>query len=165
MKTSTLSLLCAGSAAAVLSLLGYAIFNASPPPSPPVNVLADTAPADVAAGQPSTAPPSTEAQSTVPPGWSATGAQGIYWRWCPEQACSTEAVIGDNAFVLAQVWCKDRACGDIYGRVNFLDANKVVVGWTNDTAYGDAGQVVQLTFDTHLKNWSTAKLTNLNVRG
>lgn len=53
MKTLTLSLLCAGSAAAVLGFTAVRIFTATSPPAPPVNVLADTAPAAPAPSKPS----------------------------------------------------------------------------------------------------------------
>ena len=43
------------------------------------------------------------------------------------------------------VWCKERACGDIYAKLN-IERNGVVVGWTNDTAYGGYGQKVVLMF-------------------
>jgi len=73
-------------------------------------------------------------------------------------------VIGDNGYVGALVWCKEKACGDIYGRVNLLDANSRVVGWTNETGYGSRGDEVQLTFD-HYQDFSKASLTELNIRG
>ena len=43
------------------------------------------------------------------------------------------------------VWCKETACGNIYAKMNILN-NGVVVGWTNDSAYGGYGQKVVLTF-------------------
>lgn len=72
-------------------------------------------------------------------------------------------MIGNSGYVLMQVWCKEVACGNIYGRVNLIDGNDVVIGWTNDTAYGDTGQVVQLTFSSFQK-FSTAELTRLTFR-
>ena len=54
------------------------------------------------------------------------------------------------------VWCKEKACGDIYAKVN-LDRNGVVMGWTNDTAYGGYGQKVVLTFQSS-SGGSTAQL-------
>jgi hypothetical protein len=102
----------------------------------------------------------------VPAGWKATDQDGIYWRWCDagDGNCTASRVIGDNDFVLAQVWCKDRACGDIYARVNLISESGVVVGWTNDTAYGGSGQVVQLTFSTHQTDWKKAQITELHFR-
>ena len=66
---------------------------------------------------------------------------------------------------MALVWSKEKACGDIYGRVNLISDAGVVTGGTNDTAYGDSGQKVQLTFDTYRGGWSKARLTELNIRG
>lgn len=59
--------------------------------------------------------------------------------------------------------CKERACGDIYGRVNLISSSGVVVGWTNDTGYGDIGQKVQLTFDSYQDGWEKAQLTELRL--
>jgi hypothetical protein len=98
-------------------------------------------------------------------GWRQSDYPGIYWRWCDPPDCGTNKVIGDNAYVLAQVWCKTRACGDIYARVNFISDSDVVVGWTNDTGYGDNGQKVQLTFQSSDSGWSKVRLTELNIRG
>lgn len=100
-----------------------------------------------------------------PNGWRQSEYPGIYWRWCDPPDCRTNKVIGDNAYVLAQVWCKTRACGDIYARVNFISDDDVVVGWTNDTSYGDYGQKVQLTFQSSDGGWSKVRLTELNIRG
>jgi hypothetical protein len=48
-----------------------------------------------------------------------------------------------------EVWCKERACGDIYARINIMDGrNGPVIGWTNETAYGGIGQKVILTFQS-----------------
>ena len=43
------------------------------------------------------------------------------------------------------VWCKERACRSIYAKMNIIN-NGVVVGWTNETAYGGKGQKVVLAF-------------------
>lgn len=104
-----------------------------------------------------------EVEDIVPEGWGPTGTKGIYMRWCKVDECSKEGVIGDNDYVILKIWCKDRSCGDIYGRINLMDENDVVIGWTNDTAYGDRGQEVLLTFDTHL-NFKSARLTELSFR-
>lgn len=100
-----------------------------------------------------------------PNGWHASSVSGIYWRWCDSPDCTTAKVIGDNSSVLAQVWCKTRACGDIYAQINLISDSDVVVGWTNDTAYGDYGQKVQLTFQSSQGGWSKARLTTLRVGG
>ena len=100
-----------------------------------------------------------------PPGWTASDHPGIFWRWCTKDPeCSSDGVIGDGSYVLMQVWCKERACGDIYAQVNLVNDSGVVVGWTNDSGYGGFGQKVQLTFDPTQDNWKTAQLTELNVR-
>jgi hypothetical protein len=99
-----------------------------------------------------------------PNGWRQSDHPGVYWRWCDSPDCSTNKVIGDNSYALAQVWCKTRACGDIYARVNFISDSGVVIGWTNDTGYGDYGQKVQLTFQSSDSEWSKVRLTELNIR-
>ena len=63
---------------------------------------------------------------------------GIFARWCTK-TCSRAGLIGDSAYSLMEVWCRDRACGDIYAQVNFI-RNGSVVGWTNDTLYLGYGQ-------------------------
>lgn len=117
--------------------------------------------------------PSTKTETSVlappkkpiaPAGWNTTDTEGVYWRWCTnDPECSSDKVIGDNSYNLMQVWCKEKACGDIYGRVNLISSSGVVVGWTNDTGYGDVGQKVQLTFDSYQEDWETARLTELNI--
>ena len=107
----------------------------------------------------------TPLQESAPPGWETTDKPGVYWRWCTNDSeCSTDKVLGENKYSLMQVWCKERACGDIYGQVNLISSAGVVVGWTNDTGYGDIGQKVQLTFDSHQDGWERAQLTKLNIR-
>lgn len=73
---------------------------------------------------------------------------GIFMRWCDREhpSCPGPTSNGYSDYTWrAMVWCKERACGDIYARLNILQ-NGVVVGWTNDTAYGGYGQKVVLTF-------------------
>ena len=71
---------------------------------------------------------------------------GILLRWCTAaQPCPESDSFSDYTW-RAMVWCRDRACGDIYSRINIKDSTGVVLGWTNDTAYGDIGQKVVLTF-------------------
>ena len=96
--------------------------------------------------------------------WEASN--GIYARYCTSgpKPCSSSGVIGDASYVLVEIWCKERACGDIYGRVNLLNNSGTVVGWTNDTGYGGFGQKVVLTFDTYREGWSKAQITDLSFR-
>ena len=91
---------------------------------------------------------------------------GIYARYCTNgpKPCSRAGVIGSASYVLVEVWCKEKACGDIYGRVNLLNNSGTVVGWTNDTGYGGYGQKVVLTFDTYREGWSKAQITDLSFR-
>lgn len=93
-------------------------------------------------------------------------SSGIYARYCTKgpKPCSSSGVIGDASYVLVEIWCKEKACGDIYGRVNLLNNSGTVVGWTNDTGYGGYGQKVVLTFDTYREGWSKAQITELNFR-
>jgi hypothetical protein len=137
----------------VAALLGCA-------PKPEAMDLSQDAEPEVVSPAPKPAP-----KPIAPEGWKTTGTNGVYWKWCDSfDRCDTSKVIGDNGYVQALVWCKEKACGDIYGRVNLIDGNGTVVGWTNDTGYGGAGQRVQLTFDSY-QNFSKASLTELNIRG
>jgi len=71
---------------------------------------------------------------------------GIFVRWCSKVPCPGPRGNGYSDYVWrAMVWCKERACGDIYAKLN-IERNGVVVGWTNDTAYGGYGQKVVLMF-------------------
>jgi hypothetical protein len=73
---------------------------------------------------------------------------GIFVRWCkPQNPCPETHSYTDYTW-RAMVWCKNRACGDIYARINILQG-ATVVGWTNNTAYGDIGQKVMLTFGSY----------------
>ena len=71
---------------------------------------------------------------------------GIFMRWCSKVPCPGPTSNGYSDYTWrAMVWCKERACGDIYAKLN-ISQNDIVVGWTNDTAYGGYGQKVVLTF-------------------
>ena len=74
---------------------------------------------------------------------------GIFVRWCDgtHLPCPRTSSVSDYVW-RAMVWCKERACGDIYARLNILQ-NDVVVDWTNDSAYGGQGQKVVLTFGAY----------------
>lgn len=73
--------------------------------------------------------------------------KGIFVRWCSDtNPCPETDTYLDSSW-RAMVWCKERACGDIYAKLNITNQD-VVVGWTNDTAYGDIGQKVVLTFQS-----------------
>ena len=71
---------------------------------------------------------------------------GIFLTWCKNVYCPGPTSNGYSDYTWrAMVWCKERACGNIYARLN-ITQNGTVVGWTNDTAYGGYGQKVVLTF-------------------
>ena len=89
---------------------------------------------------------------------------GIFFRWCkPDSSCpgSAQDHYSDTVW-RAMVWCKERACGDIYARMNILNGG-VVVGWTNDTAFGDYGQKVVLTFGSHIRG--SGRIVEFKARG
>jgi hypothetical protein len=87
---------------------------------------------------------------------------GVFVRWCENQCAETESFM-DSVWRM-EVWCKDRACGDIYARINIMDgSNGPVIGWTNETAYGSIGQKVILTFQSSTSG--TARLTEFTARG
>ena len=89
---------------------------------------------------------------------------GIYVRWCTK-TCSQADVIGDSTFALMEVWCKERACGDIYAQVNFVK-NGTTVGWTNDTLYLGYGQKGVLTFQKYgYEGGGSVQLVKFTARG
>jgi len=89
---------------------------------------------------------------------------GIFVRWCePDSSCPGRASDHYTDRVWrAMVWCKERACGDIYARMNILNG-ETVVGWTNDTAYGSFGQKVVLTFGSHISG--SGRIVEFKARG
>jgi len=92
--------------------------------------------------------------------------RGIYGRWCTD-TCSRAEVIGNSSYWLLEVYCKERACGDIYAQLN-ISKGGTVVGWTNDTAYLGYGQKGILTFQKYgLGNGAsyTGSLVKFNARG
>ena len=89
---------------------------------------------------------------------------GIYVRWCTK-TCSQADVIGDSTFALMEVWCKERACGDIYAQANFVK-DGTAVGWTNDTLYLGYGQKGVLTFQKYgYRGGGSAQLVKFTARG
>ena len=89
---------------------------------------------------------------------------GIFVRWCTD-TCSRAGLIGDGSYSLMEVWCRDRACGDIYAQVNFI-RNGSVVGWTNDTLYLGYGQKGVLTFQKYgLRGGNSTQLVKFSARG
>ena len=96
-------------------------------------------------------------------GWSEQQS-GIFVRWCTD-TCSRAGLIGDGSYSLMEVWCRDRACGDIYAQVNFI-RNGSVVGWTNDTLYLGYGQKGVLTFQKYgLRGGNSTQLVKFSARG
>lgn len=102
----------------------------------------------------------TSTPKPPPKGWSQTDTPGIYYRWCHNCKAPAYSI---GSYVQLKIWCKEQACGDIYARVNLLDGQGTVVGWTNDTAYGGIGQKVVLTFDS-AENYKSVEITELNFR-
>ena len=64
---------------------------------------------------PVAAAPKQVAVAEAPDGWLKTGTPGIYWNFCSEveDRCYTDGAFLDYTSVVS-VWCKDRACGNIY---------------------------------------------------
>tara|TARA_B100001057_G_C22576206_1_gene843149 strand:+ start:508 stop:852 length:345 start_codon:yes stop_codon:yes gene_type:complete len=88
---------------------------------------------------------------------------GIFVRWCDGEHPSCPATISYSDYTWrAMVWCKERACGDIYARMNILNGD-TVVGWTNDTAYGGYGQKVVLTFGSYTSG--SGRIVEFKARG
>jgi hypothetical protein len=133
----------------------------------PIERAVSPPPVEAPAVTPKPAPPPPPPEPLVPSGWQATDYDGVFLRWCTEDpACqAAKGHTSSGGYVLAQVWCNLRRCGDIYARVNLIAENGTVVGWTNDTGYGDRGQVVQLTFSSYQENWDKVRLTQLRIRG
>ena len=95
---------------------------------------------------------------------------GIFVKWC-KNASNSYPKRGDCPYTdtymdsvwRMMVWCKERSCGNIYAKINILQGSDgPVVGWTNDTAYGDYGQKVVLTFQTS-SNGNTASLVEFKT--
>ena len=88
---------------------------------------------------------------------------GIFIRWCGGEnpSCPGQESYQDYSW-RAMVWCKERACGDIYARLN-ISQNGVVVGWTNETAYGGYGQKVVLTFGSSTQG--SGRIVEFSARG
>lgn len=101
--------------------------------------------------------------SSVPDGWEATSKEGVYSKWCNRGECDTSGAMEGQRYSILLIWCKENACGDIYARANLLNASGVVIGYTNDTAYGNLGDKVQLTLASY-SNFSEMRLTELNLR-
>ena len=101
--------------------------------------------------------------SDIPEGWEATSKEGVYSKWCKVGECDTSRLIGEQRYAILMLWCKETACGDIYAQVNLLNASGVVIGYTNDTGYGNKGDKVQLTLSSY-SDFSKMQLTELNLR-
>lgn len=88
---------------------------------------------------------------------------GIFVRWCEDSNCPGRASDHYSDYVWrAMVYCRDRACGDIYARLNILQ-DDIVVGWTNETAYGGRGQKVVLTFGSSTQG--SGRIVEFTARG
>ena len=76
---------------------------------------------------------------------------GIFVRWCEDKnPCPGPSSNGYSDYTWRyMVWCKERACGNIYARLNITKGG-AIVEWTNDTAYADYGQKVVLTFGSRM---------------
>ena len=119
------------------------------PGSPAVNVPAKTA-------------PPTPKLPTIPKGWKESPRKGVFWRFCTDadQCVPFTARYGVSLIV----WCRDRACGDIYVRAN-IETKETVVGWTNDTGYGRLGDRVQIDLDTYQSAGDYFQITEMKIRG
>ena len=113
--------------------------------------------------EPSRPPELTETEKLNAKGWFER-KPGIWGRWCTTTCCSSK-VIGDRNYILLEVWAKDRDTADIYAKVNLLNKDKTVVGWTNDTLYLSKGQKGILTFSTSQEDVTGGEIVEFNVRG
>jgi len=104
----------------------------------------------------------TNPTENTPDGWETTSKEGVYSKWCKVGECDTSKMSGQQGSIL-MLWCKDQACGDIYAQVNLVNASGVVIGYTNDTGYGNKGDKVQLTLSSY-SDFSSMRLTELNLR-
>ena len=101
-------------------------------------------------------------ESIAPEGWETTSKKGVYSKWCKVGECDTSKMSGQQGSIL-MIWCKEQACGDIYAQVNLVNTSGVVIGFTNDTGYGNKGDKVQLTLSSY-SDFSSMRLTELNLR-
>lgn len=104
----------------------------------------------------------------VPNGYFAfENEDGIYGQWCDNSndlECPKPDYVSGDIYWSLKVWCKEKACGNIYARVNFVDRESDIVrDWTNNTAYGGQGQKVMLYFGTKLQGVQP-EITEINFR-
>lgn len=57
---------------------------------------------------------------------------------------AAEKKLVDGLGLVVRFWCKDVPCGDIYLEANQISDSGAVLGWTNDSGYGQKGDVVYL---------------------
>lgn len=103
-----------------------------------------------------------------PPGWSEMEIPGVYFDVCSSSGSIPEcqaaiASMGDNKGLAVRFWCKERACGDIYIEANQLSDSGGNMGFTNDTAHGDLGDVVYLTLESTNQNTGSDEDSDGNV--
>lgn len=94
--------------------------------------------------------------------WEQT--PGIFVRWCGSgnPPCPGPTSNGYSDYIWRMmVWCKERACGDIYAKIN-IEQQGTVVGWTNATAYGAYGKKVVIMFGSSLHG--SANLVQFSAR-
>lgn len=104
-----------------------------------------------------------DSSPSIPHGWESTSKNGVYKRWCKVGECDTSKMYGEQKGSILLLWCKEQACGNIYAQANLLNSSGVVVGYTNDTAYGNLGDKVQITLSS-FGQFSRLELTELNLR-
>jgi hypothetical protein len=140
-------LLAATSTAFAILVFGLAMrFEASLQPANP--------------GQSKAAEEAKVEQSVVPRGWSKTGYPGVFYRWCEKKDnCSDPNNDIPRLEGQMEVWCRDKSC-DLYVQANWKDENGRIVGQTNDTGKGLAGEKVILKFPSYEGNAKTIQITD-----
>jgi hypothetical protein len=74
---------------------------------------------------------------------------GIYFTLCshskmtPECIASRASLSNDSGLVV-KIWCKDFPCGDIYIEANQVADSGAVLGFANNSGYGQKGDIIYL---------------------
>ncbi len=96
---------------------------------------------------------------------------GVFVAICDSRALSKECAAaesraGGSALVI-KVWCKNRACGQVYIQANQVTEQGAVMGWTNDTGNGQVGDTIYLALRYYSEEgvFAAPKLTEFTIGG
>ena len=92
-----------------------------------------------------------------PPGWAKTEMPGIYFNVCKSSQALPDCVaarskLAEDVGLVVRFWCKKVACKDIYIEASQIADSGANLGWTNDSAYGERGDVVYLALQASVSS-------------